>query len=54
MFEVSDRYRQMVATEVDERLSTNLLNTLQTVTPEQLHTLAQTAFNHLTTVTAGA
>ncbi len=54
MFEVSDRYRQMVATEVDERLSTNLLDTLQTVTPEQLHALAQTAFNRLTTVTAGA
>ena len=54
VFEVSDRYRQMVATCVDERLSTNLLDTLQTVTPEQLHTLAQTAFNRLTTVTAGA
>ena len=54
IFEVSDRYRQMVATEVDERLSTNLLDTLQTVTPEQLHALAQTAFNRLTTVTAGA
>ena len=54
VFEVSDRYRQMVATEVDERLSTNLLDTLQTVTSEQLHTLAQTAFNRLTTVTAGA
>ena len=54
IFEVSDRYRQMVATCVDERLSTNLLDTLQTVTPEQLHALAQTAFNRLTTVTAGA
>ena len=54
IFEVSDRYRQMVATRVDERLSANLMHTLETVTPAQLLTLAQTAFNRLTTVTAGA
>ena len=53
IFEVSDRYRQMVATRVDERLSTNLLDTLQTITPAQLQTLARSVFTNLTQVVAG-
>ena len=53
IFEVSDRYRQMVATRVDERLSTNLIATLQTITPAQLLTLARQVFTNLTQVVAG-
>ena len=54
VFEVSDRYRQMVATEVDERLSTNLLDTIAHVTPAELQTLAQSILTDMVTVTAGA
>ena len=53
-FEISERYRQMVVTDVDERLSTNLMETLATVTPAELHTLAQSTLTDLVTVTAGA
>jgi predicted Zn-dependent peptidase len=53
-FEISERYRQMVVTDVDERLSTNLMETLATVTPDQLPTLAQSTLTDLVTVTAGA
>lgn len=52
-FEISERYRQMVATGVDERLSTNLMQTLADITPAQLHTLAQTTLTDLVTVTSG-
>lgn len=53
-FEISERYRQMVVTDVDERLSANLMETLATVTPAELHTLAQSTLTDLVTVTAGA
>jgi predicted Zn-dependent peptidase len=53
-FEISERYRQMVVTDVDERLSANLMETLATVTPDQLLTLAQSTLTDLVTVTAGA
>ena len=53
IFEVSDRYRQMVATRVDERLTANLIHTLQTVTPAQLLSLAQTALTDLSRIIAG-
>ena len=53
VFEVSDRYRQMVATHVDERLSTNLLAALQSVTPAQILALARQVFTNLTQVIAG-
>ena len=52
-FEISERYRQMVATDVDERLSAQLLDAIATVTPAQLLDLAQTTLTDLTTVTAG-
>lgn len=52
-FEISERYRQMELTDVDERLSSNLFNTLQTVTPAQLQVLAQQTLTDLVTVTAG-
>ena len=52
--EISERYRQMVVTDVDERLSANLMETLATVTPAELHTLAQSTLTDLVTVTAGA
>lgn len=52
-FEISERYRQMVSTQVDERLSTNLMQTLADVTPAQLQTLAQSTLTDLLTVTAG-
>ena len=53
-FEISERYRQMVVTDVDERLSANLMETLATVNPAELHTLAQSTLTDLVTVTAGA
>lgn len=53
IFEISERYRQMVSTDVDERLSANLMETLATVTPAQLLPLAQTTLTDLITVTAG-
>ena len=53
-FEISERYRQMVVTDVDERLSANLIGTLASVTPAQLLDLAQTTLTGLVTVTAGA
>ena len=52
-FELSERYRQMVSTDVDERLTANLMETLATVTPDQLLTLAQTALTGLAQVVAG-
>ena len=52
-FELSERYRQMVATDVDERLTANLLDAIQHVTPERLQSLARTYLTDLLTVTAG-
>ena len=53
-FEIAERYRHMVSTEIDERLSTNLMETIATVTPDQLLSLAQSTLTDLVTVTAGA
>lgn len=52
-FELSERYRQMVATDVTEQLTDNLLDAIQHVTPQQLQHLAQTYLTDLLTVTAG-
>ena len=52
-FELSERHRQMVATCVDERLSTNLIEAVETTTPEQLMTLAQKFFTDMVTVIVG-
>lgn len=41
IFECSERYRQMVATDVDERFTERYFEALRTVTPEQLRDLAQ-------------
>ncbi len=53
VFELSERYRQMAATHVTEQLTTNLLDAIENVTPEQLQTLAQTHLTDLLTVTVG-
>ena len=53
IFEISDRYRYMSATHVDEQLTTNLLHTIADVTPAQLHIIAQSSFTNLLTVVAG-
>ena len=59
VFEVSERYRQMVATHTvgtddnPEILSSNLLDAIAHVTPAQLQTLAQTHLADLVTVTVG-
>lgn len=53
IFEISERYRQMVATNVTEQLSCNLLAAIQSVTPAQLQQLAQRYLTDLITVTAG-
>ena len=50
VFDLSERYRQMVATHVGEQLTTNLLDAIATVTPHQLQALAQTCFTDLVTV----
>ena len=50
VFDLSERYRQMVATHVGEQLTTNLLDSIATATPEQLQTLAQTYLSDLVTV----
>ena len=50
VFDLSERYRQMVATHVGEQLTTNLLDAIATATPEQLQTLAQTYLSDLVTV----
>ena len=50
VFDLSERYRQMVATHVGEQLTTNLLDAIATATPEQLQTLAQTYLCDLVTV----
>ena len=52
-FELSERYRQMVATDVTEQLTRNLLDAIQHVTPERLQSLARTYLTDLLTVTAG-
>ncbi len=52
-FEIAERHRQMVTTQVDERLSTNLMQTLADINPAQLLALAQTTLTDLLTVTAG-
>ena len=52
-FEISERYRQMAATAVDDRLTTLLLDAVATVTPAQLQELAQTYLADLVTVVAG-
>lgn len=41
IFECSERYRQMFATDVDERFTDLYFNALKTVTPEQLRELAR-------------
>lgn len=41
IFEVSERYRQMVNTAVDEHLTENLFQALETVTPDDLMRLAR-------------
>ncbi len=53
VFEVSERYNHMASTLVTEQLTTNLLDAIATVTPEQLQTLAQTHLTDLLTVTVG-
>lgn len=52
-FEISERYRQMVASGIDERFSANYLDAIQHVTPEQLIPLAQQAFAQPLVVTCG-
>lgn len=52
-FELSERYRQMVATDVTEHFTHNLLEAIRSVTPEQLQHLAKTYLTDLLTVTAG-
>ena len=53
VFEVSERYRQMVSTGVDERLSSSLLDAISSVTPVQLQDLAQRYLCDLLSVVAG-
>lgn len=53
VFERSERYRQMVATDVTEHLSDNLMEAIRTTTPAQIQTLAREALSDLVTVTAG-
>ena len=52
-FEISERYRQMVSTGIDDRITTHLLDAVATVTPDQLLSLAQTALTGLAQVVAG-
>lgn len=55
VFERSERYRQMVATDVTEKFTENYHEALQTITPEQLTDIAQRILSPetLTIVTAG-
>ena len=53
VFDISERYRHIAATHVTEQLTTNLLDAILHVTPDQLHTLAQTYLTDLVTVTVG-
>lgn len=55
VFERSERYRQMVATDVTEKFTENYHEALQTITPEQLTDIAQLILSPetLTIVTAG-
>lgn len=52
-FEISERFRQMVASGIDERFSANYIDAVQHVTPEQLMPLAQQAFARPLVVTCG-
>lgn len=52
-FEVSERYRQLVATAMTEQFSANYLDAVQHVTPEQLQLLAKKYLANLLVVTAG-
>ena len=52
-FEISERYRQMASTGVDDRITTHLLDAVATVTPAQLQELAQKYLTDLVTVVAG-
>lgn len=56
VFEIAERYRQMVDTAIDERLTENLLDALQSTTPAQLQHLAAAYLDpaQLLHVTAGA
>ncbi|MBQ6684429.1 MAG: insulinase family protein [Bacteroidales bacterium] len=54
VFEVSERYRQMVATHVTEQQATNLLDAIANVTPKQLQDLACRYLTNLLVVTAGS
>lgn len=55
IFELSERSRQMAASGCDERITRRLLETLRTVTPQRLHSLAQQMFapGSLVTIVAG-
>ena len=53
VFDLSERYRQMMATHVDEHLTTNILHAIAHVTPAQLQTLAQSSLTDLDTVVVG-
>ncbi len=52
-FELSERYRQMVFTDVTEQFSANYLDAIQHTTPAALQRLAQQYLTGLITVTAG-
>lgn len=52
-FEISERFRQMVASGINERFSANYLQAIQHVSPDQLMPLAQQAFAHPLVVTCG-
>ncbi len=52
-FELSERHRQMVFTDVTEQFTDNYLNAIQHTTPAALQRLAQRYLSQLTTVTAG-
>lgn len=52
-FEITERYRQMVTTDVTEQFSANYFDAVQHVTPEQLQSLARQYFVQLKVVTAG-
>jgi predicted Zn-dependent peptidase len=54
VFDLSERYRQMVSTHVGEQLTTNLLHAIAHVTPAQLQTLAQSSLTDLVTVVVGS
>lgn len=52
-FEISERYRQMVANSINDQFAVNYLQAVQQVTPQQLQQLAQRHLSSLFVVTAG-